>query len=120
MERVLSHVILGRSTIRIILRRAVKKAELQSVGHIYIYNCMAFSVGFDSQRLPETWNGKVYGWAVIGPLLEDDDHNTIIAAKIIGSSIQVETAKGQEADHETIGIVTSRHRQPHWYSNLGW
>ena len=59
-------------------------------------------------------------WAVIGPLLEDDDLSTIIAAKIIGIPIQVETAKGQEADHETIGIVISWYRQPHWYSNLGW
>ena len=43
----------------------------------------------------------VYGGAVIGHLLDDDDINTTIAAKILGVFLQVETAEGQEADYET-------------------
>ena len=44
-----------------------------------------------------------YGRAMIGHLLEDDDLNTMIAAKILGIPSQVDTSEGQEADHETIG-----------------
>ena len=46
----------------------------------------------------------IYGRAVIGHLLEDDDFDTIIAAKILGIPSQVDTSDGQDADHETIGI----------------
>ena len=34
----------------------------------------------------------------------ENDLNTFIAAKILGIPIQVESAKGQEAYHETVGI----------------
>ena len=41
---------------------------------------------------------------MIGHLLEDNDLNTIITAKVLGIPIQVETEEGQEVDHEFIGI----------------
>ena len=47
----LLRIIPGRSTVRKILRRAVKMDEPQAVGHIYICNCVTFSCGLDSQRL---------------------------------------------------------------------
>ena len=91
---------------------------LEAVSGSGLWSLLAFT--FAENTVTHILGGKVYGWAVISHLQEDDDLNTIIAAKILGIPIQVETAKGQEADHETIGIVTSRHRQSHWYSNLGW
>ena len=83
-----------------------------------LWSLLAFT--YAETTVTHILGGNVYGWAVIGHLLEDDDINTIIAAKTLGIPIQEEIAKGQDADHETIGIVTSRHRQSHWYSNLGW
>ena len=46
----------------------------------------------------------MYGRAVIGHLLEDDDLKTIIAANDLRIHSQADTSEGQEADHEIIGI----------------
>ena len=47
---VIAYVILGRSTVRRFLCRAVEMDELQAIGHNYFCNCVTFSVGIDPQR----------------------------------------------------------------------
>ena len=52
---VIAYVILGRSTVRRSLCRAVKMDELQAIGHNYIWNCVTFFCG---DRPLETLNTK--------------------------------------------------------------
>ena len=61
--------IAGMSTVGRILCRAEKIDELQAVGHIHICNCVALSMGFNSQR-HEILNAQCYAdiWVTINLL----------------------------------------------------